>query len=65
MVTKRQLGIGLLTCGLLGVVGVLLVDWVGAGEFSGFGPLQQLVLGVGCLVALLGASLIPLGDRPA
>jgi hypothetical protein len=65
MVTKRHVGILLLTAGLLAVAAVLAVDVLGAGEFSGIGPAQRWALVGGVLVALLGISLIPLGDRPA
>jgi hypothetical protein len=65
MVTKRHLGILLLAAGLVGVLGILAVDLLGAGEFSGIGPVQRWALVGGALVALLGASLVPLGDRPA
>jgi hypothetical protein len=65
MVTKRHLGILLLAVGLIAIVGVLAVDLLGAGEFSGIGPAQTWALIGGALVVLLGLSLIPLGDRPA
>ena len=65
MITKRQLGIALLTVGLIAIVALLAIDWIGAGEFSGVGPVQRLALFAGGLVAALGLSLIPLGDRPA
>jgi Zn-dependent protease with chaperone function len=65
MITKRHLGITLLAAGLLAIVGVLLVDLLGAGEFSGIGPAQRWALAGAAVVALLGAGLIPLGDRPA
>ncbi len=65
MVTKRHIGLGLLALGGAAVIGILAVDWVGAGEFAGLGPAQRMALVGGVLVALLGLSLIPLGDRPA
>jgi hypothetical protein len=65
MITKRHLGIVALAAGLVAVAGVLAVDLVGAGQFSGIGPAQRWALAAGGLVVLLGASLIPLGDRPA
>ena len=64
IITKRQLGIALFLMGLIGFGGVLLLDVVrgGAGDF---GPTQRLAL-IGCgVIALLGLSLIPYGDRPA
>lgn len=65
MVTKRHLGIILLAAGLLAIAGTLFIDLLGAGEFSGIGPVQRWALVGSALLALLGASLIPLGDRPA
>jgi hypothetical protein len=65
MVTKRHLGVLLLAAGLIAVLGILAVDLLGAGKFSGIGPTQRWALAGGASVALLGASLIPLGDRPA
>jgi hypothetical protein len=65
MITKRHLGFTLLLLGLAAVVIVLAVDWIGAGEFRGMGPVQRLALMAGLLVTILGLSLIPFGDRPA
>ncbi len=65
MVTKRQLGIFLLAGSLLLIGGTVAVDLVGAGQWSGFGPLQRLAIGLGLLVAVVAGILIRLGDRPA
>ena len=65
MITKRQMGIVLLAAGLTAIIATLAVDWIGAGEFSGVGPVQKLALAGSGLVVALGISLIPLGDRPA
>jgi len=65
MITKRQLGIVLLATGLVAIIAILAVDWIGAGKFSGVGPVQKLALAGGSLIVALGISLIPLGDRPA
>jgi hypothetical protein len=65
LITKRHLGILLLATGLIAIAGVLAVDLLGAGEFSGLGPVQRFALAGGALITLLGASLVPLGDRPA
>jgi hypothetical protein len=63
IITKRFLGIVILAAGILGFVGLLVLDAVRGG--GDFGPTQQLGL-VACVgLALLGLSLIPLGDRPA
>jgi hypothetical protein len=63
--TKRQVGIVLLVLGVLGFIGVLALDFVGGGREGGIGPTQQAALILLALVALLGLSLIPLGDKPA
>jgi len=65
MITKQHLGILLLAAGLVAVAGVLAVDMLGAGQFNGIGPAQRWALVASGLVVLLGATLIPLGDRPA
>ena len=65
MITKRHLGIALLILGLTAVVMVLAVDLVVAGEFRGMGPVQRLGLVAGLVVAVLGLTLIPFGNRPA
>ncbi len=64
-VTKRQLGIFLLLGGIMGFLGILAIDLLNAGREGGIGPAQQLALGATFLVALIGATLIPLGDMPA
>jgi hypothetical protein len=65
MVTKRQLGIGLSAIGALIFMGTILVDLVGAGNFSGIGPYQRLALIGSGLTFLVGLTLLPLGDKPA
>jgi hypothetical protein len=65
MVTKRQLGLFMLTTGLIAIVALLVIDWIGAGKFSGIGPVQRLALVAAGLIVALGFSLIPFGDRPA
>ncbi len=65
MVTKGQLGIGVITLGLLAVVGITLVDFVGAGRWSGFGPLQRIGISLGLAAVAVGFILVRLGDRPA
>lgn len=63
--TKRQLGISLLVIGGLSFLGILGLDLVGGGREGGIGPAQQAALVVMAFVALIGLSLIPLGDDPA
>ena len=65
MVTKRQLGISIALFGLVLGLAILATDWIGAGNEIGIGPLQRLALvGAGALF-VLGATLVPLGNRPA
>lgn len=65
MVTKRQLGLALIALAIVAVVGSFIYDFLGGGQFSGIGPAQRLGLIAAGLVALIGVSLLPLGDRPA
>jgi hypothetical protein len=65
MVTKRQLGIMVIACGLLVVLGVAAVDVLGAGQWGGFGPLQLLGTGLAVVAIAVGGILVCLGDRPA
>lgn len=51
--------------GVGAVVGLFGIDLIGAGQFQGIGPAQRLALLVAGGVILLGASLLPLGDKPA
>lgn len=61
-ITKRLLGIMMILAGLAGLFAVVAVDFIRGGEF---GPTQQLVLGIVMLTLIIGASLLPLGNRPA
>jgi hypothetical protein len=65
MVTKRQLGVVVIVLALFGVAGIVGVDAVGAGEWGGFGPLQQMGVGLGAVGLAVGVILILLGNRPA
>jgi hypothetical protein len=65
MITKRQLGIVVVALGLLVVFGTLGIDLIGAGQWGGFGPLQQIGAGIGAASLIVGIILIRLGDRPA
>ena len=65
MVTKRQLGLFIISLGVVGTIGMVAVDAVGAGQWSGLGPLQRLGIGAGLLATVVGAILTRLGDRPA
>ncbi len=63
--TKRQLGIGFLALGALGMAALLAVDWLAAGAFQGIGPAQRRGLIIATLLMAVGLSLLPLGDRSA
>ena len=65
MITKRQLGIGLMAIGSLAIIGTLAIDLIGAGNFNGIGPSQRTALIAGAVVILGGISLLPLGNHPA
>lgn len=64
-VSKRQLGVLLLTIGGVAFVGLLLLDVIGGGREGGIGPTQQIAIALSALMALVGATLLPLGDKPA
>lgn len=64
-ITKRQLGIGLAAFGVIGFLGILAIDILDVGRQGGIGPAQSLALQLMVLVAIMGLSLIPLGDAPA
>jgi len=63
--TKRHLGILLLAGGILAFVAIIGIDVLDIGREGGIGPAQQVALGVSLLLALLGLTLIPLGNTPA
>jgi hypothetical protein len=63
--TKRQLGLLLFTLGSLGATAILIMDRLKLGREGGIGPAQQAALVVLALLALLGLTLIPLGNSPA
>lgn len=65
MVTKRQLGIIFMVAGAAVVIGSFAVDLVGAGQFQGIGPAQQRALILATLAIVVGATLWPLGGKPA
>ena len=55
----------LLAAGVAGIVAVLAIDVLDAGREGGIGPTQGLALGGMIVVALVGLTLLPFGDRPA
>ncbi len=65
MVTKRQLGIAVICLSVLGIAGVMVVHVLGLGQWSGFGPLQRIGVGLASGALVVGCVLVSLGDRPA
>ncbi|MDY7079494.1 MAG: hypothetical protein SXV54_21505 [Chloroflexota bacterium] len=65
MITKRQLGIFVITLGLLVILAIVAVDLIGAGLWGGFGPLQRIGLGLSLSAIVVGCILFQLGNRPA
>jgi len=63
--TKRHLGVLLFAVGGLGFAAILIMDRLNMGREGGIGPAQMAALVVLALLALLGLTLIPLGDTPA
>jgi hypothetical protein len=63
--TKRQLGILFIISGIGGALALIAIDFIGAGQFQGIGPMQRLALLAAGLITIVGISLLPLGDRPA
>lgn len=64
-ISKRQLGMILIAGGIIGFCAILAVDIVDVGREGGIGPAQTLALIAMALAALVGISLLPLGDAPA
>lgn len=56
---------GLVLAGIVGIAGTIGVDLVGVGQFGGFGPSQQRAVAACVGLIVVGATLIPLGNRPA
>jgi hypothetical protein len=56
--TRRTFGIIMIVVGVLGAAGVPLVDVLGAGQDSGFGPLQVTGLVGGSFIIAVGVSLL-------
>lgn len=65
MVTKRQLGIAFIASGFAAALVVMSVNWLGLGNYAGIGPMQRIALTVAGLLVVVGATLLPLGNRPA
>ncbi len=63
--TKRQLGVLMVTGGALGFLAIIAIDVFDAGREGGIGPAQQIALGLMMAVALLGLTLLPIRNTPA
>ncbi len=63
--TKRHLGLLLFAAGGIALVAILGIDVLDAGREGGIGPAQRIALAVAAATALLGLTLIPLGNAPA
>lgn len=64
-VSKRQLGIALALTGTIGFGAILAIDIVDVGRPGGIGPMQSLALVIMAATAIVGLTLMPLGDAPA
>lgn len=64
-VTKRQLGVFMTLVGIIGFCAILAIDIVDVGREGGIGPAQTLALALMAACAIVGLTLIPLGDAPA
>ncbi len=64
-VSKRQLGAFMALVGIIGFGAILAIDVVDVGREGGIGPAQTIALALMAVCAIIGLSLIPLGDAPA
>lgn len=62
---KRQLGILLLVIGITGFLVILGIDVLDAGREGGIGPVQKVALLSTAVTAIIGLTLIPVGNDPA
>ena len=65
MLTKRHLGWLMIAAGIGGDLVLLLLGRLGAGAWSGIGPVERILLFGGIALGLLGLPLLLLGDAPA
>lgn len=63
--SKRHLGLLLLLIGISGFVAIIGIDVLDVGREGGIGPAQRLALGAMAALALIGLTLVPLGNAPA
>lgn len=65
MITKRLLGAVLMPLGTALALMALGIDLLGAGRWSGFGPVQVIGLVAGLALAVAGGILVRTNGRPA
>lgn len=63
--TKKQLGYLLVFVGVASALAILSIDVLSAGREGGIGPAQRMALGLAVAVAVVGLTLVPLGDDTA
>jgi hypothetical protein len=63
--SKKHLGWLLLIGGVLALLGILSIDILDVGREGGIGPAQQMALAASALIAIIGLTLIPLGNASA
>jgi hypothetical protein len=63
--SKRVLGALMIAAGIAGFVGVLMIEVLDIGRQGGIGPSQRIALGGCVILAIIGATLLPLGKNPA
>ncbi len=63
--SKRQIGWLMVTGGVLVFAGIIALNILRQKPITEIGPAQQLVFALCAMIALIGATLIPLGDSPA
>lgn len=64
-ISKRLLGWLLFLGGLLGTLGLLVLDTLRGTENGGMGPAQRIAIALMIVLAVVGLTLIPLGKRGA
>jgi hypothetical protein len=64
-ISKRLLGLLMITGGALGFIAILAIDALDMGREGGIGPTQRIALGGCVLLVVVGLTLLPLGRQPA
>lgn len=63
VITKRLLGLGLILLGGAAIGGMLALNLFGLSAYSGIGPTQQKAILAAVAIIVVGATLLPLGNR--